>query len=118
MARFKDKRAVVTGGTRGIGLAIATSLISEGARVVAVSRTEQLDGSVERFEHFQADVTNADDIRQLKAYVAALGGVDFLIHSAGITDSRPFASLPEAAWLNVIAVNLSGVMRVTQALLP
>ena len=81
MAELQGRRALVTGGTRGIGAAIARHLDSAGARVVVAARSR---GDYDGHGHFiAADVSTADGPRQLAADAAAhLGGIDILIDNA------------------------------------
>jgi NAD(P)-dependent dehydrogenase (short-subunit alcohol dehydrogenase family) len=114
--RFSGSRVVVTGASSGIGEATARLFVREGARVVLVARrTDRLEelaaelGGPDRALSFPCDV--ADD-RAVAETVAkawdALGGVDVLAHSAGISKPTPLADLSPELWREVIDVNLSG----------
>lgn len=121
--RFDGRTIVVTGAASGIGRATASRIVREGGRVVAV------DISAERLEEFAAsapegqvvavaaDVTNQDDIDRV---VAAAGGrIDGLANVAGVNDDfSPLAETSDAIWDRVIGINLTGVFKLTRAVLP
>ena len=89
---LKDKTALVTGGSKGIGYAVAETLLSEGASVLVCARKEsELINAVERLSKkgnaigAVCDVRDEDQvIRTLEKCVASLGGVDILVNNAGI----------------------------------
>lgn len=120
MPALRGKAAIVTGGSKGIGRAIAASLVQEGADVVLCSRqgaeaegaAESLTGSGGgRVMGIQTDVRREDDVRHLIATtVQQYGGVDILIANAGIGGG--FAAIDDIApddWRRVIDTNLTGV---------
>ena len=98
MENIKGKNAIVTGGTRGIGLAVAKTLLEGGARVLICSRkTTDVESRVaELREQFgdvvfgiACDVANSQQVRQMFAYAEKdLGGVDLLINNAGVGDRK------------------------------
>lgn len=116
--KLKDKVAIVTGGARGIGFAIAKRYVQEGARVALwdVLETElaearrkltDLGGTV---EVAVVDVTNAEAVKKAMDDVEAkLGPVDVMINNAGITRDAMLHKMDDAKWASVIAVNLTGV---------
>ena len=121
---LQDSRAVVTGGGRGIGAAVARALAEAGASVVVASRTE---GDIEqlaarlRAEGHQAwsvacDVSDPQSIRELaSAATDRLERVDILVNAAGIASSAPLHKLTLEDWNRVIAVNATGTFLCTQA---
>jgi 3-oxoacyl-[acyl-carrier protein] reductase len=120
----KGKVAVVTGGTKGIGRAIAEALLGQGARVVVGARTE---GDVRRAaEEMGADargvvcdVRRAEECaRLLETAVEEFGGVDVLVNNAGVGVFAPVAELTVEAWDRVVETNLSGLFYCTHAALP
>jgi NAD(P)-dependent dehydrogenase (short-subunit alcohol dehydrogenase family) len=119
--------AVVTGGTRGIGLAVTAGLAKAGADVVPASRTEgDVDRAVDLVEGYgrdavavTADVTDDADVRRLfERTVAELGGVDVLVNNAGVNPADALG-LPEAvdpeAVDDTLDVNLRGAFRCVRA---
>ena len=99
-ARFEGRRALVTGGASGIGLATARLLEQEGARVAVLDR----EGPI------AADVRKADEVvRAVAAAAEALGGSpDVLVNSAGIYRIAPLLDLDVGEWDDVLGVNLRG----------
>lgn len=117
---LSGKRALVTGGTRGIGREISLAFARAGATVVTCSRNPgeageslarelKLAGGEHRV--LAADVSDVADVDRL---VEECGPVDALVHNAGVISHVPFADLPLAEWQRVIAVNLGGPVTVTQ----
>jgi NAD(P)-dependent dehydrogenase (short-subunit alcohol dehydrogenase family) len=118
------RRAIVTGGSKGIGFAIARELLAEGASVAICSRdaaelkaaAAELDGHV--FQRV-ADVTNADQVDAFVAAAAeALGGVDILVNNAGGAHPGNFETLTDADWQGDLDVKLFSQIRCCRAALP
>ncbi|MBX9459638.1 MAG: glucose 1-dehydrogenase [Rhizobium sp.] len=120
---LKGKVAVVTGAGRGLGAAIATALSGAGARVVLIGRNrEPLEGVREAIEDSGreasveiCDVTEAGAVAET---IGSLGHVDILVNNAGISHRAEVADVSEAAWDQVMAVNLKGPFLATRAVLP
>lgn len=123
--RLEGKGAIVTGGSRGIGKAIALAFAREGARV-AVDYVGSAQGAVEnvvkaiealggRAVALQADISQE---RQARALVEgardAFGRLDILVNNAGIEEKHPFLETPFDVWQKVVAVNLTGVWLCSQ----
>lgn len=108
------KTALVTGGTSGIGRAIADRLRANGHHVATIDLTESdTDFS------YRADVTDRVQVdAALDAIHGALGPVTILINAAGMTSFRRFTNVTFDEWTKVVDVNLHGVFHVTQAVLP
>jgi 3-oxoacyl-[acyl-carrier protein] reductase len=118
--------AIVTGGSRGIGLAIAAALLARGARVAISGRSsEHLQQAEARLQGGDnvlavlADVGKEADVDRLLAdTVDKFGGLDILINNAGIGRFSNVADLTTAAWHGIIETNLTGVFFCTRAALP
>ncbi len=125
--RFGGKRALVTGGGRGIGAAIARSLAAEGAMVAVSARTasevnEVVEGIVGAGGHAQAfiaDLSKPEEARALVGAVeAALGPLEFLINNAGVASSAPVSKISLEEWNRIFAINVTATFLCTQAALP
>jgi len=126
--RLDGRRALVTGGGRGLGRMIATTLAQAGADVAITSRTagsadaaaaEIASATGRRVQAFALDVTVPDDIPRTVADVeAALGPIDILINNAGLNIRGPIQKLSEADWDAVVDTNLKGPFLVTRAVGP
>ncbi|HUZ64523.1 MAG TPA: SDR family NAD(P)-dependent oxidoreductase [Acetobacteraceae bacterium] len=121
--RFAGQAAIVTGGAAGIGRAIAERLAAEGARVSIWDRdaTALADAAAALPAHAVAlDVTDEAAVSAAaKATADALGGIDILVASAGITGpNAAVADYPFDAWKRVFAVNVDGVFLCNRAVLP
>ena len=121
---LQNSRAVVTGGGRGIGAAVARALAEAGASVVVASRTERdieqlaskLRGEGHHAWSVVCDVSDPQSIRELAiAATDRLGRVDILVNAAGIASSAPLHKLTLEDWNRVIAVNATGTFLCTQA---
>src|ERR671923_1090940 len=129
MKGLQGKTAIVTGGSSGIGQAIAIRLGQEGVNVAvnyvgppegAVATRDAIEGGVERCIHevrsagakallVEADVSSEHDVEQMwKAATDEFGAVDFLVNNAGIQIAEPSDQLDAAAFDRVLAVNLRG----------
>ena len=125
--RLKDRVAVVTGGGRGIGRAIALALAAEGAHLLVASDVlaevqgvaREAAGLGGRAEALRADVTRLSDMEAMAARaVEAFGALDVLVTCAGVAGGGLVAEQPEADWTRVIDVNLNGTYRAIRAVLP
>ncbi|GEJ58130.1 SDR family NAD(P)-dependent oxidoreductase [Anaeromyxobacter diazotrophicus] len=123
--QLRGKRAVVTGSTAGIGLAVAIELAREGAAVVVNGRTaarvEQAMARVRR-EAPGAEVAGvAADLgsaRGAEHVAAAAPDADILVNNVGIFEAKPFAEVPDADWLRFLEVNLLSGVRLSRHHLP
>ena len=123
---LSGKHALVTGGTRGIGMMIARGLLQAGARVVISSRKAdacaQAQEQLSEFGDVQAipaDLSQHDECERLADLVTAdSGSLDILVNNAGAMWDEPLATFPDAAWDTVIDLNLKSPFWLVQALLP
>ena len=121
------RRALVTGGGRGIGRAVALALAREGADVAVTSRTVEQIGRVagevraagRRAIALSADVTRLDDVRNMAAAAEReLGPIDILVNCAGAAQSAPLLRTGLDLWESMLAANLTSVYLCTAALVP
>jgi glucose 1-dehydrogenase len=120
--KLEHKVAIVTGGARGIGLAIARRFVAEGARV-AIADVDRAAGTAAAGElgeakcrFIAADVGSAGDAERLVTEtVAAFGGLDIMVNNAGIVHAADFLDLTEADFDRVLRVNLKGAFLAGQA---
>jgi len=117
------RHALVTGGGRGIGLAVAQALAAHGASVSLFGRTlstleEARDGNGLGGGIAAVDVADAASVNDaVAALSAAHGAVDILVNNAGAAESAPFKATDAELWNRMIAVNLTGTYNVTRAAL-
>jgi len=121
------KRAVVVGGTSGIGQAIALGFAEEGADVIATSRGEEkvqetadeLEARGAETARVTCDVTDRESLDAVReAAVETFGGIDIVVASQGAISRATVESVTDEEWDFVTDVALDGVRRVTQAMLP
>jgi 3-oxoacyl-[acyl-carrier protein] reductase len=127
-APLSGRSALVTGGSRGIGRAIAVALAHAGANVAITYRARRsaADETADEIRRIgrvchvtQADVARREDIDRMVAEVrGAVGRVDVLVNNAAIVRPQPLAEITAADWDELIAVNLTSVFLVTQAVVP
>lgn len=123
--KLKDKIAIVTGGSQGIGRGIALGFAEAGADVV-VNCDRNIDGAEtvaneirtlgRRAEAIQGDVSRSNDVdRMIQQTLRTFGRIDILVNNAGIYVAGPIENLREEDWDRVIEVNLKGVFLCCQA---
>ncbi len=120
MRGLKDKGVLISGGSRGIGLAAAQRFLEEGARVFLCGMpAAQVEEALIMLPGAQGVVCDVSDPAQAAAMVAqaeqALGGIDVLIDNAGIAWEEPFVEITPEHWDTIMAVNLRGMFLVAQA---
>lgn len=118
--RFEGRRAVVTGGAAGIGLAVVRRLAAEGASVVVWDRDEAAIAKIadgDRISGIALDISDADAVAAAADKSAkTMGGIDVLVCSAGITGpNTTVAEYPVDAWRNVFDVNVHGLFYANKA---
>jgi 3-oxoacyl-[acyl-carrier protein] reductase len=131
MKGIQEKVAIITGGTRGIGLGIAKRFAESGARVAAVYRSDEqaagqasdvlksAAGADERFYVTRRDVSKVSDCAAVAAAVAERwGGIDFLVNNAGVFDFSYLDEMTPQFLDRMLDTNLKGTIYMTQAVIP
>jgi 3-oxoacyl-[acyl-carrier protein] reductase len=131
--KLKDKVAIITGGGRGMGRAIACAYAKEGARLIVTAARET--NEIQKVASFtggtalQADVTKTEDVdRVVQTALSAYGRIDILVNNAArgmkyvneefMTTSLPFWQTDPAVWRMIIDTNISGVFLMTRIVVP
>jgi len=125
---LKGKKAVVTGGSKGIGFATASLLAVEGADVAIIARNkpslEEAAAAIQKISGREviaiaADVSKEDEVRIAAAEAAErLGGADILVNNAGTAAAKPFSEVSADAWTADLDLKLFGAVHFTRELLP
>ncbi len=124
---LSGRRAVVTGGSKGIGFAVARELVAEGAAVAICARNpDEVQAAAGELTAaggtVHASVTDVTKPDQVEAFIAAaaetLGGIDILVNNAGAAHPGTFETLTDAAWQGDLDVKLFSQIRCTRAALP
>ena len=125
--RLKDKVAIITGSSRGIGKEVALKFAKQGAKIVinypfsgekdnaqsVVEEIEALDGTATAIE---ADVTDMEQVKEMvKETKEEFGSIDILVNNAGITKDGLLLRMKESDWDAVLEVNLKGAFNATKA---
>jgi len=128
MSDLRNRVALVTGGSRGIGRAIAIDLAKAGADVALTFKTRQSDAEATRAEIvaagrraavIQVDVSVSRDISTMVAAATqALGDIDILVNNAAIIRPQPLDEISERDWSELIATNLTSAFLAIQAVVP
>ena len=124
--RLKDKVAIITGGSRGIGYATADAFLREGARVIiAASSKASADKAVASLKEkhpnaivagISPDLSKLEDVRSIfKTVTSVYGCVDILVNNAGVSESTPFTEYTEEDFDRVMDLNVKGVFNATRA---
>ena len=122
--QLKGKVAIVTGGSRGLGRAIASALARDGAEVVVCSRSleanreaaEQIKSEGGSAHAHEVDVTNKDSVAALvKNVIEDFGRIDILVNNAGLTADNLLLRMKEDDWNKVVDTNLKGTFNCTKA---
>ena len=124
MSALNGKHALVTGASRGIGLAVARALLAEGACVTLAARDEATLARAtlalgERAACARMDVTAEASVQDAVARASArFGAIDILVNNAGAAQSAPFLKTDAALWQRMLDTNLTGAYHCIEAVLP
>jgi NAD(P)-dependent dehydrogenase (short-subunit alcohol dehydrogenase family) len=129
LMKLENRLALITGGGRGIGRAIAFAFAREGASIAVAARTRaQVDAVADEIScefgvetlAIECDVASSESVSRAFAHTSEQfgGGPDILVNNAGIAETAPFLKTDEAMWQRHLEVNLAGTFRCTQAALP
>ena len=124
--RLKDKVAIITGGSRGIGYATAEAFLREGAAVIiTASSQENADKAAAKLresypaakvEGISPELKNLASVEQVFAQVAAeYGSIDILVNNAGVSESTPFMNYTQETFDKVMDINVRGVFNAARA---
>lgn len=118
MPDFKDKTVVITGGSRGIGKAIAESFAEKGA-VVIVTYKNSIDENyfnIKKIQHYKCDVADLKSVQEITdKIIKEHSKIDILVNNAGITKDGLLMRMSEEDWDAVVDTNLKGVFNMTKA---
>ena len=123
--RLKDKVAIITGGSRGIGFATADAFLKEGATVIVTASTKESAGRAviklqEKYPQAQIagispDLSSLESVKEaFREVTEKYGSVDILVNNAGVSESTPFASYTEDIFDKVMDLNVKGVFNATR----
>ena len=117
---FAGKRAIVTGGSRGIGAAVVQRLLDGGATVVATARNAT-DETPKAATFIKSDISTLEGVQAFAtAALSELGGVDIVVNNAGAARAHlgGIATIPDEEWIDALDLNYLSAVRVNNALLP
>jgi NAD(P)-dependent dehydrogenase (short-subunit alcohol dehydrogenase family) len=113
---LEGQRGIVTGGSSGIGKAIAIMLANAGAEVFAFSRTGKFKNSkdeIENLHHLKANITDKKDVKD-KIDAIGMDGLDFVVNNAGVTSKQKMVDLDLEKWDQVQEVNVKAAMNIAR----
>jgi NAD(P)-dependent dehydrogenase (short-subunit alcohol dehydrogenase family) len=124
---LKGRVALITGGSKGLGLAMARGFAEAGANIVISSRHAQeleqavgqiQDGTGVQAKYFVADMTKRGDVAKLADSAMAFGRVDILVNNAGSNVPQTVEEMTDEKWDEILELNLSSCMALSRALIP
>lgn len=127
MNNLENKKAIITGGGRGLGKATAVAFAKEGIDIAITGRNEavlkatalEIEALGVKVVYAVFDVGNYEQVKQgIKSIIEDLGGIDILVNNAGIAAIGSFIEMPVEEWTQTIQTNLMGMYYVTKEVLP
>lgn len=122
MKELEGRTGIVTGGSSGIGYAIANTLAQAGAKVYAISRSGAVKSgmapSAEGVIHVRGDVTDGARMAEIIREIGEKEGLDFLVNDAGITQKHRAEVFPMETFEQILSVNVTSVFRLCQLCYP
>ena len=121
---LKDMNVLITGGNKGIGLALSKKLIQHGANIYSLSRSayqhssDESDNFKHHFHQFKCDITSILQLQSALSEIKAISNIDILINNAGITDFNPFSESDLSLAEKIIQTNLIAAINLTHFILP
>lgn len=117
---IQNKTAIVTGASRGIGLAIAKALVDEDVTVAGWSRTPPDEFTHERFHHIKADLTKEESVETaFHSTKETLGdSIPILVNNAGMGYRGPMDKMPSDTWRELFDLNVHGIFYITKRVIP
>lgn len=122
--QLSGKSALITGGSAGIGLAVARGLLAEGCRVIIVGRSAERLAQArqacidDRLSTISADLSTADGAAAVMAQIAPIGVPDILVNCAGAAQGGLFWELSDQIWDDALALKFMGTIRMLRAVVP
>ncbi|WP_179320577.1 3-ketoacyl-ACP reductase [Winogradskyella helgolandensis] len=127
MTELKNRKAIITGGSRGLGKATAIAFAKEGIDVAITGRNDEaLKATVAELKEFGVnaiyasfDVSNYEEVQKnIKSLIDTLGSIDILVNNAGIAAFGSLNDMPVSQWSQIIQTNVMGMYYVTKEVLP
>ena len=116
MERLLGKNALISGGSQGIGLAIAQSYAAEGCKVMVADLEQPQSANLDNILYQQLDITKQDSIdKTVNSACEKLGGIDILVNNAAVFDLAPTLEISRADYTKIFSVNVEGLLFMLQA---
>ncbi len=117
---LKNKTAIVTGASRGIGLAISEALINQGVNVAGLSRTPPDEFTHPLYHHFETDLTLETSVNQAFRNLTHKFGqsIHFLVNNAGLGYRGPMETMPPDKWRYLFDLNVHGIFYISRLVIP
>ena len=122
MFNLSGKRVLITGAAGGIGKELSKSFLEVGANIILsgtnINRLQSLkDDLNKKFEVYECDLKNVEEINNILNFLDGSGGVDVLINNAGKTEDNLLMRMSDEQWEDIMLINLTSVMRLTRGII-